>query len=269
MKRTAIPTKDIPVAILCGGLGTRLKEETERLPKPLIPIGERPLLWHIMKIYHAQGYRRFILLLGYKGEQIKEYFYHYALFSNDFTIVRKGADVRIQAIERPDEDWEITFLDTGQDTQTGGRVRQLTRVLAGAPDFMLTYGDGVANVDLGALLSAHRRNGCLVTLTAVSPPGRFGELMLDEGRVTAFNEKPAHPKNAINGGFFAVRSALLPTLGKEPGLNFEADVLPDIARKGKLGAVRHEGFWQCMDTLRDVEYLNGIWKGGSPPWKIW
>jgi len=267
-KKQTPPTAEIPVVILCGGLGTRLREETERIPKPLISIGERPIVWHIMKIYYAQGFRKFILLLGYKGEKIKEYFYNYALFASDFTL-RENSSTRIEYLRRPDESWEITFLDTGPETQTGGRIKQLEKILGDSQTFMLTYGDGVADVRMDDLLKSHYESGRLATLTAVVPPGRFGELAINKGQVTNFMEKPERAEQRINGGFFAVESVLLKKLNRKVDLNFEKDVLPSLASDGQLGAFLHNGYWQCMDTLKDVETLNTAWRAGKCPWKIW
>lgn len=259
---------DIPVAILCGGLGTRLKEETESIPKPLIPIGGRPILWHIMKIYYAQGFRRFYLLLGYRAEKIREYFYHDLLLGGETTISLNPGGMRVNANNVSTESWEITFLDTGLDTQTGGRIKYLQSHIKDGT-FLLTYGDGVSDINLKKLLTRHAKNGTTATLTAVHPPGRFGELITKKGKVVKFVEKPRHPTQQISGGFFALEADLLRTLPKRISLNFEREILPKLAQSGKLGAYEHEGFWQCMDTLKDVEVLQNIWKEGKAPWKLW
>ncbi len=264
--------RDIPVVILCGGRGTRLKEETEFIPKPMVRIGERPILWHIMKIYHAQGFRKFILLLGYKGEKIREYINNYSVYANDFTLVHTGAKPKMRYHAGAMEDWEITCVDTGLDTQTGGRIKKLENIIE-SPVFMLTYGDGVSDVDLSALLSEHLEKKPLVTMTAVHPPVRFGEIIFKDGKVEGFSEKPVVAESAmsgtlINGGFFAVDSGIFKHMTDNEDLVFERDVLTALAQKGELAAVPHRGFWQCMDTIRDTEVLNEHWLRGAP-WKLW
>jgi glucose-1-phosphate cytidylyltransferase len=255
------------VVILCGGLGTRLREETEFRPKPMVPIGGRPILWHIMKFYANYGFKEFILCLGYKGEVIKEYFYNYQWHRNDVTL-RLGAKPEITFLtQHPEEDWQVTLVDTGQATQTGGRVR---RALAHIPDdeFLLTYGDGVCNVPLPELIDFHRGQGGLATLTAVKPTGRFGELSLTEDKVTSFREKPETESGYVNGGFFVLKKGIGKYLGGDD-CNFESEALPRIADDGRLSAFRHDGYWQCMDNLREVEVLNRLWDSGHAPWKIW
>jgi glucose-1-phosphate cytidylyltransferase len=271
MKKNIAATNvaDIPVVILCGGKGTRLREETENVPKPLVRIGERPILWHILKIYHAQGFRRFVLLLGYKGERIKEYLIHYQLYANSFTLTQTGSHVRTTLLSKPQENWEITCLDTGEDTMTGGRIKQLEKLLARDRFFMLTYGDGVANVDLKKILTEHLKNKKSVTMTGVPPIARFGEIRLTNGGTFQFFEKPATTQSLINGGFMAVNTSLLKKLPSDPALNFEVDVLTKLAAENDLHVVPHQGFWQCMDTVRDMELLNAEWDSGTPPWKIW
>jgi glucose-1-phosphate cytidylyltransferase len=255
------------VVILCGGLGTRLREETEFRPKPMVPVGNRPILWHIMKGYAHYGFKEFILCLGYKGEVIKDYFRNYQWFSNDVTL-RLGPSPKITYHSQHDEeDWQVTLLDTGANTLTGGRVR---RALAHVPDdeFLLTYGDGVCNVDVNALIKFHRAHGGLATLTAVRPTGRFGELSLHDDVVQSFREKPETEAGYVNGGFFVINKKIADYL---PGdsTNFEFDALPKVAEAGKLNAFRHDGFWQCMDNLREVEVLNKLWDKGDAPWKVW
>jgi glucose-1-phosphate cytidylyltransferase len=255
------------VVILCGGLGTRLREETEFRPKPMVPVGNRPILWHIMKFYAHYGFKEFILCLGYKGEVIKDYFRNYQWFSNDVTL-RLGPSPKITYHSQHDEvDWQVTLLDTGQSTMTGGRVR---RALAHVDDdeFLLTYGDGVCNVDVNALIKFHRARKGLATLTAVRPTGRFGELSIEDDRVQSFREKPDNEVGYVNGGFFVLNKKIGDYL---PGDNtiFEFDALPKVAEAGKLNAFRHDGFWQCMDNLREVEVLNKLWEKGDAPWKVW
>jgi len=265
---------DIPVVILCGGRGTRLKEETEFIPKPMVRIGDRPILWHIMKIYYAQGFRKFVLLLGYKGEKIREYINNYPLYANDFTLKHGTSTAKLAYHGPAAEGWEISCIDTGLDTQTGGRIKKLEKFLK-APLFMLTYGDGVADVDLKKLLVEHKKQKRLVTMTVVRPPVRFGEVILKkDGSVQDFSEKPGHAESEaketlINGGFFAIDSGIFKRMSDDEMLVFEKDVLTKLAKDGELAALPHRGFWQCMDTIRDTEVLNDAWKGGAAPWKLW
>ncbi len=263
---------DIPVVIFCGGRGSRLKEETEVIPKPMVPIGGKPILWHILKIYHAQGFRKFILLLGYKGEHIKEYVNNYHLYATDFTVRHGPGSARSVLHGHTSEQWEITCLDTGESTQTGGRLKRAEHLLT-SPFFMLTYGDGVADVDLAQLLAFHKKNKKLVTMTAVHPPVRFGQVVLKDGHVESFLEKPdplAHrSEHLINGGFLVVDRRVFKHMNDDPDLVFERDVLTALADHGELAARPHRGYWQCMDTIRDTETLNEAWKTGQAPWKIW
>jgi glucose-1-phosphate cytidylyltransferase len=255
------------VVILCGGLGTRLREETEFRPKPMVPVGGRPLLWHIMKFYASFGFKEFILCLGYKGDVIKEYFYNYQWHSSDVTL-KLGPQPQITYhTQHPEEDWQVTLVDTGQATMTGGRVR---RALAHIPDdeFLLTYGDGVSNVNVPELIKFHRASGSLATLTAVRPSGRFGELSIDGNSVTSFREKPETEAGYINGGFFVVNKKVGDYLSSDKDI-FEFDALPKIADAGKLSAFRHDGFWQCMDNQREMEILNKLWAEDKAPWKLW
>ena len=264
--------RDIPVVIFCGGRGSRLKEETEVIPKPMVPIGEKPILWHIMKIYYTQGFRKFILLLGYKGDQIKEYVNNYSLYANDFTVTHGKRSSRIVHYGRAAETWQITCIDTGLDTQTGGRLKNAAAFI-NAPLFMLTYGDGVGNVDLKALLSHHSKKGKIATMTAVHPSVRFGEVVFKDEEVTAFREKPdliAHrTEHLINGGFFVVDTRIFKRMPDDPKLVFERDVLTKLADDHELAALSHRGYWQCMDTVRDVDVLNEAWRSKNAPWKIW
>jgi glucose-1-phosphate cytidylyltransferase len=255
------------VVILCGGLGTRLREETEFRPKPMVPVGGKPVLWHIMKFYAHFGFKEFILCLGYKGEVIKDYFRNYQWFNNDVTL-RLGPAPKITYHSQHDEvDWQVTLLDTGATTMTGGRVR---RALAHVPDdeFLLTYGDGVCNVDVNELIKFHREHKGLATLTAVKPTGRFGELSLDENVVRSFREKPETEAGYVNGGFFVLNKKIGDYLPGDSTI-FEFDALPRVAEAGELHAYRHDGFWQCMDNLREVEVLNKAWDKGDAPWKVW
>jgi len=255
------------VVILCGGLGTRLREETEFRPKPMVPIGTRPILWHIMKFYAHFGFKEFILCLGYKGDVIKDYFRNYQWQSSDLTL-RLGPTPQITwHNQHSEEDWQVTLIDTGQSTLTGGRVR---RALAHIPDdeFLLTYGDGVCNVDVPALIKFHRANNGLATLTAVRPSGRFGELTLSGDAIISFREKPDSEVGYINGGFFVVNKKIAEYLPDDKCI-FEFDALPKVAEAGKLHAFRHDGYWQCMDNQREMEMLNKLWNDGKAPWKVW
>ena len=268
-KRPKVPAvKDIPVVIFCGGRGTRLKEETEIIPKPLVRIGDRPILWHIMKIYYAQGFKNFVLLLGYKGEKIKEYFSNYMLYTSDLTLSpgKNGATARYHS--KPAENWHITFVETGLDTQTGGRLKKAEKYIK-TPVFMLTYGDGVADVDLAELLKTHHSKKRLVTMSGVIPPGRFGEVLREGGDIIAFNEKPKQSDALINGGFFAIDRRIFNELSGELTHEFEKHMLPELAKKKELAIHAHGGYWQCMDTVRDMEHLNAEWNTDAPAWKIW
>lgn len=255
------------VVILCGGLGTRLREETEFRPKPMVPVGNRPILWHIMKFYAHYGYKEFILCLGYKGEVIKDYFRNYQWYSNDVTLKLGPKPQITYHSQHAEEDWQVTLLDTGQTTQTGGRVR---RALAHIPEdeFLLTYGDGLCNVPLPKLIDFHRGHGGLATLTAVRPSGRFGELGLSGDTITSFREKPDSEVGYVNGGFFVLNKKVGDYLKADSSI-FEFDALPKLAEDGKLRAFRHDDFWQCMDNPREVEILNKLWQQDSPPWRVW
>jgi len=255
------------VVILCGGLGTRLREETEFRPKPMVPVGNRPILWHIMKCYAHFGYKEFILCLGYKGEVIREYFYNYQWISSDVTLKLGPVPQITYHNQHAEEDWQVTLLDTGASTMTGGRV---LRALEHIPDdeFLLTYGDGLCSVPIPELVKFHRQQGGLSTLTAVRPTGRFGELNLEGNVITSFQEKPETESVYINGGFFVLNKKIASYIHGD-NASFEFDALPKIAAEGKLHAYRHDGFWQCMDNLREVEMLNKLWQTDSPPWKVW
>jgi glucose-1-phosphate cytidylyltransferase len=253
------------VVILAGGLGTRLSEETEVRPKPMVEIGERPILWHILKIYAHYGFKDFYLALGYKGEVIKRYFWDMANLSGSLTFLL--GDGGVERHDEPLEDWQVHLIDTGVETQTGGRLQRL-RPQIGEAAFMLTYGDGVSNVDLRELLRFHRSQGCIATVTAVRPPARFGGLILDGGRAVGFTEKPQIGEGWINGGFFVFEPQVFDYLDGDE-TNLEADVLPRLAADGQLAAYQHEGFWQCMDTLREKRLLETLWREGKQPWKVW
>jgi len=255
------------VVILCGGLGTRLREETEFRPKPMVPIGGRPILWHIMKYYAHFGHKDFILCLGYKGEIIKDYFRNYHWNTSDVTLTL-GRNPKIRYHNTHDEeDWTVTLLDTGLETLTGGRLqRALAHV--DSDTFLLTYGDGLCNSDLNASLEFHHQHGAIGTVTAVNPVGRFGELELDGETIRSFHEKPDRESACISGGFFVFNKAICNYLtGDECVL--EKQPLARLAGEGQLKAWKHADFWQCMDTLREVELLNRMWASGQAPWKVW
>lgn len=252
--------------ILAGGRGTRLAEESAVRPKPMVEIGGRPILWHIMKIYAAHGVTDFIVCLGYKGVQIKEYFANYRLHAADVSIDLATGNI---TFERSDaEPWQVTLVDTGEDTQTGGRLKRIADRLADDEAFCMTYGDGVADVDVGALIAFHRRHGRLATVTAVQPPGRFGALDRDGEIVRAFMEKPRGDGGTINGGFFVVSPACLRRIDGDATV-WEQEPLESLARDGELAAFDHPGFWQPMDTLRDRDHLERLWASGHAPWKVW
>lgn len=257
--------EQIPVVILCGGMGTRLAEQTEVRPKPLIEIGGRPILWHIMKHYSRYGFNEFVLALGYKGEQIKRYFLDFYTLGRDFTVSLGDGDVRVLN-HRDAEPWRVHLVDTGLKTLTGGRLKQLEPILHDRT-FMMTYGDGVADVNLPRLLDAHRSFGGLVTLTAVRPLARFGALDLEGQRVRAFKEKATLSEGWVNGGFFVVEPRALKYV--EDDVMWEHAPMERLAADGNLYAYHHEGFWQCMDTQRDLRYLEALWDAGSAPWVTW
>jgi glucose-1-phosphate cytidylyltransferase len=255
------------VVIFCGGLGTRLREETEYRPKPMVPVGERPILWHIMKTYAQHGHKEFILCLGYKGEVIKDYFRNYHWNTSDVTI-RLGRNENIEYHNTHDEeDWSVTMIDTGQTTQTGGRLK---RVLPYIKDdtFLLTYGDGLANSDINASIEFHRQHKPIITVTAVQPAGRFGDLTIHGPQITAFTEKPEQEAAYINGGFFVVDKRIGDYLPGDSTV-LENEPMNTLVREGKICAYQHSGFWQCMDTYREQQMLNNMWQSGKAPWKTW
>ncbi len=253
------------VVILAGGFGSRLAEETRAVPKPMVEIGGRPMLWHIMNIYAAAGYGDFVIACGYKGEVIKDYFDRFAARNSDWTLAL--ATGKREGVRGLVPDWRVSPVDTGYATLTGGRLRRL-RDWLGTGTFLATYGDGVANVDLGALVEFHRRHGRLASVTAVHPPARFGALELDGPLVREFSEKPQSREGWINGGFFVFEPTVLDRIaGDESSL--EHDLLRALAAAGELAAFRHEGFWHPMDTLRDRQQLDAMWAAGRAPWKTW
>jgi glucose-1-phosphate cytidylyltransferase len=251
--------------ILAGGFGTRLAEETEVKPKPMIEIGERPILWHIMKYYASYGFKEFVVALGYKGDVIKRYFLEQATIQGDLSIgMRTGSVTSHNQVE---EDWLVHLVDTGLDSSTGGRIARVRDYLDNET-FMFTYGDGVSNVDLKALLTLHKQCGRIVTLTAVRPPARFGGLIFDGDLIAQFTEKPQIGEGWINGGFMAMEPGILDYISSDE-TNLEAHVLEQLARENQLAAYRHDDFWQCMDTLRDKRQLESVWREGNAPWRRW
>ena len=256
------------VVILCGGKGTRLREETEYRPKPMVPVGDFPILWHIMKTYAHYGHKDFILCLGYKGQVIKDYFLNYRYLASDFTMTL-GLDPQLSFHDAgPEEDWNITMANTGEDTMTGGRVKRIEKYIKG-DTFMLTYGDGVGNIDIKGLLEFHKKHGKLATLTGVRPPGRFGELMTNDSLITEFNEKPQTSGGRINGGFFVFSRDAFKYLSADAGSILEQEPLRKIAADKQLMCYPHDGFWQPMDTFREFEMLNQLWSKNQAPWKVW
>lgn len=253
------------VVILAGGLGSRISEESHLRPKPMIEIGGHPILWHIMKIYAAQGFNDFVVCCGYKGYVIKEYFANYFIHNSDVTFDLGNNSVQIHQAKA--EPWKVTLVDTGLDTMTGGRLQKVERFL-GDEDFCMTYGDGLGNVDLKALVQFHRTQKKMATLTAVMPPGRFGALDIKNGAVTDFREKPLGDGNRINGGFFVLSPKVLQYIDGPLSI-WEREPLERLTAAGQLSAFQHDGFWQPMDTLRDKQLLEDLWKSDQAPWKTW
>ena len=251
--------------ILAGGLGTRISEESHLRPKPMIEIGGRPIIWHIMKIYSSYGINEFIVCLGYKGYVIKEYFTNYFLHMSDITIDIEQNKLEVH--QKGAEPWRVTLIDTGEDTQTGGRLKRVASYL-GNEDFCFTYGDGLANVNIAELIAFHKSNKLKATMTAVQPPGRFGALVLRDRLITSFQEKPKGDGGWINGGFFVLSPNVIDYIGDDTSV-WEREPLEGLASDGQLAAFFHDGFWQPMDTLRDKGQLEELWASGTPPWKSW
>lgn len=253
------------VAILAGGLGTRLSEETTVKPKPMVEIGGKPIIWHIMSIYAAYGFNEFVVALGYKGEIIKDYFLNYYYRTRNETVKLHTGDITIH--DGDSKDWTVHLLDTGAETETGGRVKRVAQ-FNGNEAFMLTYGDGVSNVDIPKLIEFHKSHGKLVTMTAVRPPARFGQMVFDGDKVKQFEEKPQTGEGWINGGFFVLEPQVIKYINGDD-IAWERQPMERLAREGQLMAYRHQGFWACMDTIRDVHLLEKTWQEGNAPWKLW
>jgi glucose-1-phosphate cytidylyltransferase len=256
------------VVILCGGKGSRLSEETNVRPKPMVEINGKPILWHIMKAYSHYGYKRFILALGYKASYIKEYFYNHRITSSDFTL---KLDMNVPPVffnPSDDKDWEITFVDTGEETLKGGRIKRIEKFVQ-SDQFHLTYGDGVCDVDINELVQFHQNHGNMGTVTAVHPPSRFGEMILDHSDVVEFDEKPQMASGYINGGFFVFNRDVFSYLTEDENCDFEFGALQKIVKNNQLKAYKHDGFWQCMDNVRERDYLDQLLKANKAPWVKW
>ncbi|HTU91481.1 MAG TPA: glucose-1-phosphate cytidylyltransferase [Gemmataceae bacterium] len=259
------------VAILAGGYGTRFGKLTEHLPKPMIPVGPYPILWHIMRSYAHYGFDDFVLCLGYKASLIKDYFLNFEVYNNDFTLDFARPEEQRQKVHRGNRPMfypKVTLVYTGLDTMTGGRIKRIADHLDG-DEFLLTYGDGVSDLNINDLLAFHRGHGKLATLTAVFPPPKFGDLKLDADRVTDFSEKKHRHGNFVNGGFYVFNREVLRYLDNDTTCVLEKEPLERLAREGQLMAYQHNGFWQCMDTTRDMEFLNRAWTERNAPWKVW
>lgn len=252
--------------ILAGGLGTRISEETHLKPKPMIEIGGRPILWHIMKLYYGHGILDFIVCCGFRGYMIKEYFANYSLHMSDMTF--DLAENRLQFHKKNAENWRVTLVDTGETSMTGGRLKRVASYLGNEDAFCFTYGDGVSDIDITETIAFHRRHGKLATVTAVRPPARFGALKLEEDTVRGFQEKPEGEGGFINGGFFVLSPKVIERITDDTTV-WEQEPLMTLAEEGELKAYFHEGFWQPMDTLRDKNHLETLWTSGNPPWKNW
>jgi len=255
--------------ILCGGQGTRIRDVSADLPKPMIGIGRFPILWHVMKGYATWGYTDFVLCLGYQSAVIKDFFLNYQLRTSDVTITL-GRSPSLECLTNHDEeDWKVTLAETGLNALTGARVRRIRRYVASDEHFMLTYGDGVGNVDISALVEFHKRHGKVMTVTGVRPPGRFGELEIDAERVVGFNEKPQASAGRISGGFFVCSRRIFDYLDDRENLMLEAEPMQQLVKRNELTVFNHDGFWHPMDTARDYKLLNELWDAGKAPWKTW
>ena len=257
----------VKVVILCGGRGTRIRELTELIPKPMVEVGDHPILWQIMKIYSHYGYKDFVLCLGHKGDVIRNYFLQYDLLHSDFTVELGEKRIIPHTCSHDEQDWRVCLAETGADTMTGGRLKSIEQYVD-EDVFMLTYGDGVADIDIDALLAFHKTHGRIATVTAVRPVARFGELELDGDLARTFQEKPQTTAGWINGGFFVFNRRVFDYLAGDDCI-LEREPLGRLASEGELAVYRHHGYWRCMDTLRDAEFLNAEWAKGNPPWAVW
>ncbi|MFH1461886.1 MAG: glucose-1-phosphate cytidylyltransferase [bacterium] len=255
------------IVILCGGLGTRLKEETDIRPKPMVCIGSKPILWHIMKIYAHYGFKDFVLTLGYKGDMIREYFQNYKLMNNDVTIELGKPENLINHQNLEEDNWKVTLIDTGQQTLKGSRLKQIEKYIIGK-EFMVTYGDGVGNINIPALLKFHRSHGKIATLTGTVPMSLFGKLSIQKNNTASFSEKPKS-NSLINGGFFVFNKEIFNYLSSDSDCDLEYGTLEKLSKEKQIKVYKHTGFWRCMDTFRDMEYLNKLWDKGMAEWKIW
>ena len=263
-----IDPSGVPVFVLCGGLGTRLREQTVLVPKPMVPIGNRPILWHIMRTYAHHGFKRFVLCLGYKAEVIKSYFLDYPSLNSDFTVQLETNEVTVHSVDH-EQDWQVTLADTGERTMTGGRVaRAAAKYLGDAETFAVTYGDGLTDANLSEELAYHAGHDKLGTVLGASPPSRFGQIKLEGDRVAAFDEKPEFTDEWINAGFFFFRRPFLSFLSQDESCILERAPLVTLAAKRQLAMYKHRGFWGCMDTQRDLDQFNEIWDSGEAPWAV-
>ncbi len=259
----------VPVFVLCGGVGTRLKEQTELLPKPMVPIGNRPILWHIMHTYAHYGFKKFVLCLGYKAEVIKAYFLNYASLNSDFTVELKTGNTTVQSIDH-EQDWQVTLVDTGELTMTGARVaRAAEKYLGDSEHFAVTYGDGLTNANLGDEHAFHLSHGKIGTVLGASPPSRFGQIVLDGDWISRFEEKPEFTDEWINGGYFFFHRSFASYLSKDESCVLERAPLVKLAEDQQLAMFKHQGFWACMDTQRDLDDLNQKWASRGAPWAVW
>jgi glucose-1-phosphate cytidylyltransferase len=254
------------VVILAGGFGTRISEETQSRPKPMVELGGKPVLWHIMKIYSHWGFNDFVICLGYRGYMIKEYFANYFVHTSDLTF--HLAENRVEVHERHSEPWNVTLVDTGEHTQTGGRLKRVARYLEAGEDFCFTYGDGLSDVDVPASIAFHKAQGTIATITTVQPPGRFGRVTLEDRKITGFQEKPQGDGSWVNGGFFVLKPKALEYIDDDSTI-WERRPIERLASEGQLSAFVHKGFWHPMDHLRDKIYLEEQWASGKAPWKVW
>ena len=258
------------VVILCGGYGTRIRDVADNIPKPMIPVGDHPILWHIMKYYASFGHNEFILCLGYKGNVIKDYFLNYEIHTSDFSIVLGDKDSLKILNKHTEQNWKITFAETGLDAMTGSRIKKIKKYIDPGETFMLTYGDGLSNVNIDKLVAFHKSHNKVLTLTAVRPAGRFGEIMSDkEGKILEFNEKPQATAGRINGGFFVCNYSLFDYIEDGDHIVFEQEPVNNLVKDGQLMQFNHDGFWQPMDTYREYSLLNNIYQNNKAPWKIW